>query len=218
MRKAGLFAVVLMAVAMAAAQTQPAAPVSAPVSMPVSMPGQSASQSWLDGPLRDWNAQTDAVPLPPNSATINARDESIWQFCGQQVRHSGSPEDEEVLEKGWHLYGEVHVYGKLSVISAMSNADGMCRPLGYQFFLFYGKHFVGTIAPEPMDSRSDGAVDRVILTSEKALIAEFRRYTPDDPLCCPSATSTVSYELAGEGEHLHLVAKDVTTTSIQQGK
>ena len=40
----------------------------------------------------------------------------------------------------------------------MSNADGMCRPLGYQFFLFVGDDFAGTLSPAPMDSRTDGGL------------------------------------------------------------
>ncbi|MHB1021937.1 MAG: LppP/LprE family lipoprotein [Acidobacteriaceae bacterium] len=183
-----------------------------------SLPGNSLnaqSLPWLDKPLTDWNARTQAIPLPPPN---DDKSESIWQFCDRDQRRASTPEDLEVQEKHWHLFGEVHLYGKLSVVSAMSDADGMCRPLGYQFFVFEGKRFVGTISPVPMDSRSDGALDRVILTGENTLVAQFRRYTPDDPLCCPSATSTVQYEVVGDESHAHLVAKAVSTTSNVQGK
>lgn len=206
MRKWKWGAGMLLVCSVAFAQSQPSLPGNAPNTQPL---------PWLDRPMTDWNAKVHAIPMPPPN---DDKSESIWQFCSREERRPASPEDMEVQEKRWHLFGEVHVYGKLSIVSAMSNADGMCRPLGYQFFVFAGKRFVGTISPVPMDSRSDGALGRVILTGENTLVAEFLRYTPDDPLCCPSATSTVSYALVGDEEHLHLVAKDVSTASNAQAK
>jgi hypothetical protein len=39
--------------------------------------------------------------------------------------------------------------------------DGMCRPRQYQDFVFVGSVFAGTLSPQPMDSRTDGALGRV---------------------------------------------------------
>jgi hypothetical protein len=46
-----------------------------------------------------------------------------------------------------------------------------------------------------MDSRADGAADNVTLWFKDQLSAEFERYTANDPLCCPSGNTEVSYAI-----------------------
>jgi hypothetical protein len=65
----------------------------------------------------------------------------------------------------------------------------MCRPLGYQGFVFADGRFVGTLAPSPMSARTDGAMVDANLTGPNQLNATFVRYDPSDPLCCPSHPS-----------------------------
>jgi len=60
--------------------------------------------------------------------------------------------------------------------SGESAFDGMCRPLGYQFFVFSGGRFAGTLSPHPMDSRTDGAAQIPPLVSARELAAAFSRY------------------------------------------
>lgn len=50
------------------------------------------------------------------------------------------------------------VFGKTTLISGMANADGMCRPLTDQVFVFSGGQFIGTLSPILMDSRTDGSL------------------------------------------------------------
>jgi heat shock protein HslJ len=83
------------------------------------------------------------------------------------------------------------------VLRGTAGYDGMCRPRAYQAFVFVKGVFAGTLSPQPMDSRTDGALDRVFLESDRRLSAEYRRYATSDPLCCPSRTTTASFEIAG---------------------
>ena len=89
------------------------------------------------------------------------------------------------MAAGWTLYhGYQAGYGVL-VIWALSGYDGMCRPMGYQAFVFAEGAFAGTIAPAPMNSRTDGSAQTVQLLSGD-VTATFSRYARNDPACCPS--------------------------------
>ncbi|MGH9846718.1 MAG: META domain-containing protein, partial [Blastocatellia bacterium] len=98
------------------------------------------------------------------------------------------------------LFGPVQSYSGTSVFMAMSDVDGMCRPLGYQIFVFVNGKFAGTLSPTPMNSRADGAMGTVRLTRPDKLSAEFVRYTDADPLCCPSKTGAVDYRIDRSGK------------------
>ena len=86
------------------------------------------------------------------------------------------------------------------MVLGRSGVDGMCRPLGFQGFVFSGGRFAGTLAPRPMDSRSDGAAQAPELWSAGTLSVTFSRYTGRDPLCCPSRVSTVQYRIDVRGQ------------------
>ena len=61
----------------------------------------------------------------------------------------------------------------------------MCRPLGYNGFVFVDGAFAGTISPEPMDPRTTGAGSITGLQNGR-INARYVRYAATDPLCCPS--------------------------------
>ena len=63
-------------------------------------------------------------------------------------------------------------------------------------FVFVRGIFAGTLAPRPMDSRTDGALGRVSLQSPTRLTAEYARYEKSDALCCPSRTTRVTFDIA----------------------
>ena len=84
-------------------------------------------------------------------------------------------------ESGWGV----------TLLWGLSGYDGMCRPWNYQAFVFVDDVFAGTIAPEPMASRTDGAADDADIWFSDQLAAEFRRYAPEDALCCPSGSTSV---------------------------
>jgi hypothetical protein len=86
----------------------------------------------------------------------------------------------------------------------------MCRPRQYQDFVFIGGAFAGTLSPQPMDSREDGSLTRVSLQSRSRLTADFQRYGENDPLCCPSRTTTVVFEIASDGPVVQPVSTATT--------
>ncbi len=89
------------------------------------------------------------------------------------------------MAAGWTFYNGCQAGWGLRVIWALSGYDPMCRPLGYQVFVFADGAFAGTVAPAPMDSRTDGSLQNVQLVGG-AVAATFARYAPSDPACCPS--------------------------------
>jgi hypothetical protein len=70
----------------------------------------------------------------------------------------------------------------------------MCRPLGYQAFVFVAGRFAGTLSPQPMNARSDGMLKSAQLY-DRMVFASFNRYAEADPLCCPTRTTEVSYRI-----------------------
>ena len=95
------------------------------------------------------------------------------------------------------------------MIAGAADYDGMCRPRQYQFFVFSGGTFVGTLSPVPMDSRTDGSLNRVTVEGDRKLKAYYARYAQKDPLCCPSRTTTVLFSIA----HDPPVLKPLTATT-----
>jgi hypothetical protein len=167
--------------------------------------------SWLDRaqPLA-WNqpgvaAIPDAPPPTGNAATS--------ERCRPSTRTPTLASDRSVVAKGWTLFGPGQVFGTTEVLLAASSVDGMCRPLGFQGFLFVDGKLAGTISPRLMDSRTDGAAILVQLRSTDRLDVEFARYGPKDPLCCPSRVTTVGYQVehTPSGAAL-LVAKEARTS------
>lgn len=159
--------------------------------------------SWLDSDLANWNTPGMAIPdAPPANAAPDPR-------CAERERPAETPEDEALMAAGWRLFLPYQRGWGVTLVAALSDYDGMCRPLGYQFFVFVDGDFAGTIAPEPMNSRFDGAADDVNLWYADQLSAEFRRYAPDDPLCCPSGSAAVDYtiESTPDGPVLNPVSK-----------
>ncbi len=97
--------------------------------------------------------------------------------------------------RGWDLVGPPSAARQIRVIAGAAGYDGMCRPRQYQYFVFSRGIFAGTLSPYLMDSRTDGALVRVTIQSDRNLNAEYDRYAAADPLCCPSRRTTVLFSL-----------------------
>ncbi len=164
----------------------------------------SAQTSWLDRPIRNWNTST-TVPRAPRG-TMDAQ-------CRAQIRTPESLADRALTRAGWSLFGASQTYGSMTVINAMSDADGMCRPTGFNTFVFNGSRFLGTLSPTNMDSRTDGSLIQATLWSGDNLSAQFNRYTSNDALCCPSQQSTVTYKLSSTGIEASNVRTEKTCTT-----
>jgi hypothetical protein len=107
-------------------------------------------------------------------------------------------EDTRVRNRGWDLVGGYQGGWQMLVIRGTAGYDGMCRPRQYQDFVFVRGVFAGTLSPHVMDSRSDGALGRVTLQARGQLTAEYHRYSAADPLCCPSRTTSVVFDISDD--------------------
>jgi len=156
-----------------------------------------AGESWLDRPRTDWNrfrSQVAPLPEPPAVPDIAAPD-----ICNEQMRRPTQPFEQALVACGWKLFGPVQVFGPTQVIMATAGLDDMCRPLGFQVFVTWDGRYAGTLSPVAMHARTDSALVRVELLSPLRLLAEFSRYAPGDPVCCPSRTAVVHYILQPGG-------------------
>lgn len=138
------------------------------------------SGAWLDQPLVGWNQAGMPIPLaaPPTGAFLNPS-------CATTLRWAETPGDQALADAGWSLQAPyLSGWGMMSVYGATAY-DGMCRPLGYNAFVFVNGMFAGTISPELMDSRTTGA-GTVTGMQNGRVNARYVRYAPTDPLCCPS--------------------------------
>ena len=158
------------------------------------LPLSAQTSSWLDGSLASWNAPGMAIPAAP--AVAGNPDPR----CTSRERPAETAEDHALLSAGWRLFLPYQRGWNVTLAAGLAGYDGMCRPLAYQYFVFVDGVFAGTAAPEPMDSRFDGSADTVNLWFADQLTGEFRRYAPDDPLCCPSGSAYVEYTILNTPE------------------
>jgi heat shock protein HslJ len=176
-------------------------------------PTPAGGASWLDAPTpKAWNKPGAKIPRAPRFDP----DPFLARQCANQTRAPATDADRAVAAAGWKLFGASQRFGTTEVLLGRSGVDGMCRPLGYQVFVFSGDRFAGTLAPRPMDSRSDGAAQLPQLVAAGTLTAPFSRYSSRDPLCCPSRLSTVEYRLADTPKGPVLVAGSVNTVTTAE--
>jgi len=147
--------------------------------------------SWLDDPKpASWNNPGMTIPAAPgNQGAGDPR-------CREAARPPQLEEDKQLRDQGWDLAGAYQGGWGTLVIRGTAGYDGMCRPRQYQEFVFARGVFAGTLSPHAMDSRADGALTRVWIQSGSRLTAEYIRYAATDPLCCPSSTTTVVFDLS----------------------
>jgi hypothetical protein len=159
------------------------------VSVLFSAPAAAQEESWLDGDLASWNTPGMAIPAAPEI------DGNLDPRCVERERPAEIEEDDALITNGWRLFLPYQRGWGVTLVSALAGYDGMCRPLGYQSFVFVDGVFAGTLSPEPMNSRTTGAATDVNLWFSDHLSAEYLRYAPDDPLCCASGTDSVEFTI-----------------------
>jgi hypothetical protein len=152
----------------------------------------NSSGAWLDDGGTNWSQAEAVIPTAP------PQDGDNFDNCAPTLRAATLPVDVQVAAAGWGLVGPAQIFGTTTVITGAANADGMCRPMAYQVFVFANGKFAGTLSPLPMDSRTDGSTSNVNLYRDGYITAVFNRYTPEDALCCPSGQSRLVYEVVGE--------------------
>jgi LppP/LprE lipoprotein len=168
-------------------------------------PGVGRSQvkraSWLDEPKpAAWNKPGLPIPTAPKIQ------EAVDPRCRDMARPPQLSEDKRLRDQGWDLVGAYQGGWQILVIRGTASYDGMCRPRQYQDFVFVRGVFAGTLSPQGMDSRTDGALGRVSLQSNSRLTAQYDRYTATDPLCCPSMTTSVVFEIGDDASALRPVS------------
>ena len=169
---------------------------------------QAQVAGWLDtAKPAAWNTPSQAIPSAPKiQGTVNAR-------CRDSARPPQLAEDTLVRKRGWDLVGEFQGGWQIIVIRGAAGYDGMCRPRQYQDFVFVRGAFAGTLSPQPMDSRTDGAIAQVSLQSGTRLTAQYARYATSDALCCPSRTTSVAFEVASDKPIVRPVSASTTNNS-----
>ena len=153
-----------------------------------------SEQSWLERPLANWNGSIKGVARP---SIANESTQAVAARCKLEVSR-GSIGERTLADAGWLPYLHVDrklVEGDVEIIAGLSGADGMCRPLGFNLFVFVGGQLAGTLSPIPMSSREDGSAGSVRLAPDGTIAAEFARYTEKDALCCPSGRVGVRYRI-----------------------
>jgi hypothetical protein len=149
--------------------------------------GSSDAQgSWLDENLVSWNAPGMAIPAAP------AESRASIPYCAGFVRPPETAEDEQVADRGWLLYSPYELGWGISIIEGFLWFEVNCRPVGLQAFVFVDGVFAGTLAPQPMLPRTDGALFDMGFGAN-GISALYDRYTPNDGLCCPSAQTRVGF-------------------------
>ncbi len=154
-----------------------------------------AQRSWLDQKsLSNWNTSGDSI------MKIKKISSAELKRCADEVRQPSLEADSVLMKNGWTLLGNpTQVNGDTVVVSVAGAFDANCRPLKSQTFVFVGSKLAGTLSPSLMDSRADGALTYVKLTSATTLTADYARYRASDPLCCPWKTQEVSFVIKQNG-------------------
>lgn len=166
---------------------------------------------WLDAKsVAGWNQAGAEIPGAPSTDA----DPLGKGRCKDGATPAVAPEEKRVVAGGWSLLPRTQRLGDTVLVLASAGGDGMCRPLNIQGFLFVKGWFAGTVAPRPVDSRADGVFEEAKLLGKGSVTASFRRYSGDDPLCCPSRASDVVYRVDASRSGPVLVPVSVTTRKL----
>lgn len=151
---------------------------------------------WLDhNTIANWNKPAGAIPRGPKSANADMIAQCAKRGAEETKQSPATPETRQVTAAGWLGATVERQVGDTVFVFARNGLDGMCRPLAYQYFVFVGGRFVGTLAPRPMDSREDGSGLLEKTAQARRFVVEYARYRENDARCCPSRTSSVAYEV-----------------------
>lgn len=160
------------------------------LALSTSLRSEQGGSSWLDAlHLEPWNKSGMPIPSAPQG------EKNPDPRCRARARSPESDEDGQLRARGWDLIGPPTEGWQIRVIGGAADYDGMCRPREFQHFVFVRGTFAGTLSPRTMDSRTDGALGRVHIESDHKLAVAYNRYNGADPLCCPSRTTTVSFDI-----------------------
>lgn len=150
---------------------------------------------WLDKPSANWNRPGAPVPAAKPQKESLAQ---VSKRCRNLAVLQTSAAERALAAAGWlpfRLGDRPIVERDIEIVGGLSAADGMCRPMEFNAFVFVSGQFAGTLAPQPMQSRADGSLGAVRTPAYDSIDADFARYTGKDALCCPSGRVTVRYRI-----------------------
>jgi hypothetical protein len=157
---------------------------------------QTPEPTWLDRPMSNWNVSGRAMP----HAAINGETiAEIAKRCALLPVKRNTSGERMVADAGWlpfHMFDRQIVQRDVEILGGLAGADGMCRPVDFNVFVFVGGQLAGRLSPADMASRTDGSIAGGIrLADDDTIAAEFARYAEPDALCCPSGRVTVRYRI-----------------------
>ena len=157
---------------------------------------QTPEPTWLDRPMSNWNVSGRAMPRAAiNGETIA----EISKRCALLPVMRSTSGERMVADAGWlpfHMFDRQIVQRDVEILGGLAGADGMCRPVDFNVFVFVGGHLAGTLSPAEMVSRTDASIAGGIrLADDDTIAAEFARYIETDALCCPTGRVTVRYRI-----------------------
>jgi hypothetical protein len=120
---------------------------------------------------------------PPGDEAVTA----VIARCHLTLLRS-SPAEGTVASAGWipfSYFDQRLVREDVEIVAGMRGADGMCRPVAYNLFVFVGGRFAGVLSPAPMTSRLDGSSGAVRLLP-RASPPNSPVGSSDDPPAAPS--------------------------------
>jgi hypothetical protein len=157
--------------------------------------------------LTQWN-QSVAIVTPP--IPVGETREALRKRCGSSAL-KGSAAADALSKAGWvpFLHLDQHlVRDDVEVLGGMVDAGPGCEARLFNLFVFVRGSFAGTVSPLAMAPNRDGQVGAVRISDADAMTAEFARYLPGDPECCPSSRVRVTYRLDRRGARPILEATD----------
>jgi hypothetical protein len=156
---------------------------------------QAPPASWLDRPLSNWNSPGRAMP---RAVPVNGSMAETAKRCAFPAFLRETPGQRALADAGWrpfHLFDREIVQRDVEIIGGLAGADGMCRPLNFNAFVFVNGRLAGTLSPADMNSRTDGSIGVVRLAEDDTIGAEFSRFAETDALCCPTGRVAVRYHI-----------------------
>jgi hypothetical protein len=156
---------------------------------------RAQDSSWLDRPLASWNAPGRGFPrAKPERESIG----EVAARCKLPVL-KGTAGERALAEAGWlafHLNDRQIVDRDVEIVGGLAAADGMCRPMHFNVFVFVNGRLAGTLSPAEMTSRGDSSISGAVrLAADDTIAAQFARFAAHDALCCPSTRLTVRYRI-----------------------
>ena len=98
----------------------------------------------------------------------------------------------------------------------------MCRPWGYNAFVFVNGVYAGSLSPNDMNSRTDGALGSIQILgpgrepNTVTIATTYRRYADTDALCCPSSSSDVTFTVNTAAGQALVTPTNVSTSPNSQ--